>query len=384
MLAPADTATASRTSHFGAVATVSLEPTGASLPSATPIPSTGPAAVSTRAPTREQGLDSRSLGADSALGAPPVAEVGADRHELPDTTHVWQKWNNCGPSAILMAASAFGLYLDQMEVAAALKPDREDTNVTPDELAAFAKARGLLAVVRYGGDRVVAGKLLRSGVPVVAEQWIDVEGRGEMGHYRTVTGFDDPAAEFVVQDSYYGPRRRYSYDDFEAMWRPFLGAYVVVYLPGQQALVESALGADIDDAAMWRRVLTTSEGWVARQPSEAWAWFAFGEALSHNARHEEAVVAFQRAISIGLPTRAFWYQFGYYRSLSALERYEDLVAHAEATIATMSGENLEESHYWRGVGLRGLEREAEAQASFTRALEFNPLFRPAAEALRGS
>jgi tetratricopeptide (TPR) repeat protein len=237
--------------------------------------------------------------------------------------------------------------------------------------------------VRYNGDRELVRQLVAAGVPVVAEQWIDVEGRGQMGHYRTVVGFDDINSEFIVQDSYYGPRRRYGYDDFETMWRPFLGAYVAVYTPEQAAYVEAVVGENRSDASMWETAREASEGWTRESPDDPWAWFTLGEALSHLSRHEDSVAAFDRAIGIGLPYRAFWYQFGYYQSLAALGRYERLLEHAETTLETMHWENLEESHYWRGEALRNLGRTAEARESFDRALEFNPLYAPAAAALEG-
>jgi tetratricopeptide (TPR) repeat protein len=314
---------------------------------------------------------------------PPAAGDGVTRYVLPGVTHVWQKWNNCGPSTVLMALSAFGIQLDQLAVAAQLKPDREDTNVTPEELAGFARALGLSAVVRHDGNREIARALVRAGVPVVAEQWIDVEGRGEMGHYRVVVGYDDAAGEVIVNDSYYGANRRHAYDDFERMWRPFLGAYVVAYRPAQEALVRAAIGADWDDAPMWGRALADQEAWARAAPDDPWAHFALGEAREHVGDHAGSVAAFDRAIAIGLPFRAFWYQFGYYRALYGLGAYDRLIAHADVTIQSMHGENLEESHYWRGLALRQLGREDEARAEFETALRFNPLYTPATEALAG-
>jgi tetratricopeptide (TPR) repeat protein len=309
---------------------------------------------------------------------------GAPRHLIPGVTHVWQKWNNCGPSAVLMAMSAHGLRLGQAEVAAEIKPDREDTNVTPEELADYARRYGLTARARLGGDRDIARALVRAGVPVVAEQWIDVEGRGEMGHYRVVVGFDDDAGVFIAQDSYYGPRRRFSYEEFERMWQPFLGAYVVSYLPEQEQAVVAAVGGDWDDGAMWSRALAVAAGQAEAAPGDAWSWFALGEARTATGDHAGAVDAFDRAREIGLPYRAFWYQFGYYRSLVETGAFERVVAHADQTVATMGGENLEESHYWRGVALTRLGRGAEAADSFQTALRYNPRYAPALEALGGS
>lgn len=315
--------------------------------------------------------------------APPPAPAGAGAHVIPGVAHVWQKWNNCGPSSILMALSPFGVALDQLAVAAQIKPDREDTNVSPDELAGFARAQGLRAIVRYNGNRDIARALIAAGVPVLAEQWVAVEGRGEMGHYRVAIGFDDGAGEVIANDSYYGANRRYAYDDFERMWRPFVGAYVVAYRPEQESAVRAAIGPDWDDAAMWQRALDDATRWAAAAPGDPWAWFALGEVKARMGDFAGSAAAFDAAIGIGLPFRAFWYQFGYYRALVETGAYDRAVAHADATLTSMKGENLEESHYWRGVALRRLGREDEARASFERALAFHPGFAPAREALAG-
>ncbi len=349
-------------------------------PTSTAIPTEAPAAPVLPSPppaTPDPGP------AIAGAPAPPPAPAGAGSHVIPGVAHVWQKWNNCGPSSILMALSPFGIPLDQLAVAAAIKPDREDTNVSPDELAAFARAQGMRAIVRYNGNRGIARALVAAGVPVLAEQWVAVEGRGEMGHYRVAIGYDDAAGEIIANDSYYGANRRYGYDAFEQMWRPFVGAYVVAYRPEQEEAVRAAIGPDWDDAAMWQRALDDATRWAAAAPGDAWAWFALGEIKARMGDHGEAVAAFDRAIGIGLPFRAFWYQFGYYRALVETGAYDRAVAHADATLGSMKGENLEESHYWRGIALRRLGREDEARASFERALAFNPGFAPAREALAG-
>lgn len=294
---------------------------------------------------------------------------------------MWQKWNNCGPSAVLMALSAHGLLLDQLAIAADLKPDREDTNVSPQEIAGFVEAQGFDTFVGVGGRIEVVRRLIAAGIPVIAEQWIDVEGRGQMGHYRVVIGYDDGAGEVVVHDSYYGAQRRYGYDELAAMWRPFLGAYVAVAGPDQTELLAAVLGADRDQTAVLGGLQRDYEAQTQASPNDAWAWFGLGESRARNHDYEGAVQAFTTAIGIGLPTRAFWYQFGIYEALVGTNRFDAAIAQADATLATMNGENLEESDYWRGRALLGLGRTEEARASFARALEFNPHFEPARAAL---
>lgn len=315
------------------------------------------------------------------LAAPPTAGAGAASVMLPGLVHTWQKWNNCGPSAAVMALSAFGLRIDQLAAAAELKPDREDTNVAPDELAAFARRQGVRALVRFGADRDRLRALLRAGVPVIVEHWISVEHRGEMGHYRVLVGFDDATGAFIAFDSYYGANRRYGYDEVDRMGRPFLGAYLPIYRPDQAGAVDAALAGDASDEAMWARVDAQVEAYGAAHADDPWGWFALGEARARRHDAAGAVAAFDRARSIGLPFRAFWYQFGYAQALFETGAYEALVAQADATLESMHGENLEEWHVWRGRALHALGRDAEARAAYEHALAFHAGFPPAVAAL---
>ena len=325
-----------------------------------------------------------SLAASTQASSPAAgSEDGAalpGAHRL-TSSHTWQKWNNCGPSTAVMALSSFGILRDQLAAASELKPDREDTNVSPDELAAYIQRQGLQTHIGFGAERNLARRLIAAGLPVIAEQWIDVDGRGQMGHYRVLSGYDDASQSFITQDSYYGPNKPYSYAEIEAMWRPFLGIYVVPYLPEQAGLLQNALGSDADPNAMWQRVVQAQEAWVAAESGNAWAHFALGEARSKTGQHGPALEAFDQANALGLPFRTYWYQFGYYESSFAAGRHESLIGHADATIQSMQGENLEESHYWRAKSLRALGRDEEARAGFNRALEFNPNFEPARAAL---
>ncbi|HMR66101.1 MAG TPA: hypothetical protein PKE64_18990, partial [Anaerolineae bacterium] len=58
---------------------------------------------------------------------------------LTGLTHQWQTWNNCGPATITMNLSYFGRTETQVEAAQFLKPNRDDKNVSPYELAAYAR-----------------------------------------------------------------------------------------------------------------------------------------------------------------------------------------------------------------------------------------------------
>ena len=68
--------------------------------------------------------------APTLLPFPRSARIEGVRHEFQD-------WNNCGPATLAMTLSVFDLNLRQGDTASILKPNPEDRNVTPYEMAAF-------------------------------------------------------------------------------------------------------------------------------------------------------------------------------------------------------------------------------------------------------
>ena len=93
----------------------------------------------------------------------------------------------------------------------------------------------------------------------------------------------------------------------------------------------------------------------------------------------DAAVAFDQARVIGLPWRMLWYQFAPFRAYYDSGRYDELIAVADATIATAG--NIEETFYWKGKGLQALGDIDGARDNFRRAAELNSNYADAAAAL---
>jgi tetratricopeptide (TPR) repeat protein len=74
-----------------------------------------------------------------------------------------------------------------------------------------------------------------------------------------------------------------------------------------------------------------------------------------------------------------WYQFGPFRAYYESGRYEELIALADATIATAG--DIEEVYYWKGLGLVAQGDTAGARQVWKRALELNSNYTEAASAL---
>ncbi len=300
-----------------------------------------------------------------------------DRVQLNSFTHQWQTWNNCGPATITMNMSYFGRSETQVEAAQFLKPNRDDKNVSPHELAAYARTTGLEAIVRQGDSIDQLKMFLSNNFPVLAETWLIHDGDG-LGHYRLLTGYDDTTGQFDTFDSLNGPDYKVSYEQFEADWRVFNRLYVVVFLPEQADIVSAITGDDMNDTLMYERVLAQAQAEIEANPHDAIAYFNQGEALTRLGRPQEAVVAFDQARLLGLHWRRLWYQFTPFEAYYAVGRYQDVLDLTEATLKGANG--LEEAYYYHGLALHATG-QAGAKDDFQAALDYNPHFTPAAEAL---
>ncbi|MBN1582576.1 MAG: C39 family peptidase [Anaerolineae bacterium] len=346
-------------------------------PTATPPPTVTPTPTLTSTPT---------------VTPTPAYRPAREFVELQGLVHMWQTWNNCGPATLAMDLSYFACSIDQADVAAEMRPNREDKNVSPDELAAFARSQGLEALVRVNGSAERLRLLLSNDLPVIVETWVEEEPDDGLGHYRLLTGYDDVAQEWIAYDSlvsagveadrpYAGIRL--GYDQTARWWAVFNRVYVVIYTSETAPVVRGILGSDYDETAMWQRALQSAEQEVQQSPKDPFAWFNLGTDLVAAGEFERAASAYDQARTIGLPWRMLWYQFGPFSAYYHSGRHEELIALARATIAVTG--QVEELHYWLGMGLRATgDAEGAAAEAFRRALSLNGNYVEAAEALAGA
>lgn len=354
-------------------------------PATAPPPTVAPTAAPSRvvdgvaaAPptaTRVSATPTRAATATPSVQLTPVP----GRAELVGLNHEYQGWNNCGPATIGMDLSYFGKQITQKESAPILKPDPNDKNVGPDELAAYAQSLGMGATYRVNGNIDTLKKLLANDLPVIVEHWFIPEPNDEMGHYKLMRGYDDAAQVFIAHDSYNGPNIRMPYGEFDALWKVFNRTYVVVYPPDREELVKAIIGADTNDKTMWERSLAGAQTDVAANQQDKFAWFNLGSSLEGLGRHEEAAHAFDQARQLNLPWRMLWYQFGPFEAYMAVGRHQDVLTLADANLKTAN--NLEESYYYRGMALQAMGQAEPARQAFEQAVKLNKNYRRAQDAL---
>jgi len=310
----------------------------------------------------------------------PQVVSSADQAQLLGIRHDYQRWNNCAPTTTRMALSYFGIDIPQATIASVLKPDPQDVNVSPEEMAAYLQGKGLRAKVRINGDIETLMHLLSNNIPVIVEQWI--EEKGGMGHYRLVSAYDRPRQFLVFQDSYFGPNYRRSFADFDRAWKVFNRLYIPVYTPEQEPLVKAILGPEFDDTLMLRHAFEKS---LARtqadlEDPDAYAWYALGDAHLAHGDARAAVEAYAKAMAMGLPWRFFWYQFGPFEALLQIEDYQRVLALTGPVLEKMP--NIEELHFYRGEAYRGLGDNERARQEYDLALKYHPGYIQAEAALR--
>ena len=278
-----------------------------------------------------------------------------------------------------MNLSYFGSRATQAEVAATLRPFKDDKNVNPEELVAYARTQGFRALARVNGSPETLRQLLSAGVPVLVETWYEPKPNDGMGHYRLLVGFDDAAREWIAYDSYdsHGLVKgqpyagvRLPYDEVARDWPVFNRTYLLIYDEARAAPVEQVVGGDLDDAAMWARALAAAEAEVAQKPDDPFAWFNLGTDLTALGRFDEAASAYDRSRQLGLPWRMLWYQFGPFRAYYEAGRHDEVIALADATLRT--AKHVEELFFWRGLAQKANGDLPAARASWERALELNP------------
>jgi tetratricopeptide (TPR) repeat protein len=304
---------------------------------------------------------------------PPVVLLETDCHEP-------QGWNNCGPATLSMALCYYGWTQDQYTVAGATKPDRNDKNVSPQEMVAYALSLdGMEAVWGYAADLQLLKRLLHAGFPVIVETWFIPEPEDEMGHYRLLSGYDDDAGQFTAQDAYHGADQVIAYDELEELWKVFDRVYVVVVEAERASDLQALLEDQIDREAMYRKALAVALAEVEADPEDRYAWFNAGTNHLGLGQYADAARAYDRARRLKLPWRMLWYQFGPFEAYLRVGRYQDVIGLAEANLRVTP--NLEESYYYRALARRALGDPEGARQDLQAALRYNPHFSRAVEAL---
>lgn len=310
----------------------------------------------------------------TATNAPLPAQVS-----LASPPYEQQTPNNCGPATLSMALHLYGWEGDQADIAAQIKPLLQDRNVNPEEMAYYVRnfAGWLNVQYRVAGNLTILKRLLAARYPVIVESVTSLDPNDAFGptddlwaaHYLLLTGYDDAAKTFTIQDSYRGADLTISYTQLQSEWEPFNNLYMVLYFPQDKAELQALLGPDWDPDANRQRALESAQAAAEADPNNAFAWFNLGSDLVYFERYEEAALAYDKSRKIGLPLRMFRYQFGPFIAYFQASRNEDLLV--LANYARGITEMSEEAWLWYGWGLYRQNDFEGAKAAWQKALSIN-------------
>ncbi len=365
---------------------VTVAPTATMAPTQQPLPTETPSPTATPSPSETPEPSITPEPTPTPTETPIPTPTPPSRVLLDGIRHERQGWNNCGPATLAMALSKWGRTETQAAIAPVLKPDPEDKHVTIGQMAGYAEGLGFYAPIRTNGTVEGLKQFLRAGIPVIARTWEVRDARDQFGHYRLVIGYDDATQTFDLYDSLYNPPTTRGYGELEELWRVFGWTYLVVVPPELRDTVDTLFGPDLDETATFEHTLARAQAELSEQPESCLAyatcsdwvtfsWFTMGMNLTALGRHEEAATAYDQARALGLHYRMLWYQHGPYESYLALGRYDEVIALANATLATAN--NLEESYYWRARARLAKGETAAAVTDLRTALRYHRGWAPA-------
>ena len=211
-----------------------------------------------------------------------------------------------------------------------------------------------------------------------------------MGHYQTLTGYNDPGGYFIAQDSYIEPDYHQPYDEFIDEWRSFNYTYLVVYPLEKENDVLNLLGRDADETRNYQDALKKAQDEIYETTgvNQFFAMFNYGTNLVYLRDYTGAAKAYDQAFLMydALPTddtirpyRILWYQTGPYYAYYYTGRYVDVIVMATKNSIEMVRDAvpaLEESFYWRGMAKIAIGDQDGGEEDFRTCLEYHQDFNP--------
>ncbi len=320
-----------------------------------------------------------------AITAPVVSTSSLPvAKELEDGYYVSQTRNNCGPSALSMDFSFYGVHVSQETLADDLRPTHsevgnDDKSTTPEELVAEIQKYGFTAYYRPNGSIQELKEFVANGIPVMTRTlFIPTE---DFGHYRVIKGYDDTTGQIIDEDGFQGPEIHYSYSDFMSLWEEYNYEYIVIVPPGKEALVQSIIGADVSTTTAWQNARTVAQAAYTSNPSDFRAGFNLSVADYYLGNYADSVAEFQQVQS-QIPQHTLWYQ------LEPIESYYELGDYSEVFSLANSILNNGDPVYPELLVLEGEAYQkqgdvVQAKAAYELALVYNKNLVSAQQALAG-
>ena len=312
----------------------------------------------------------------------PILKQPTINKVLNNDYHVFQTFNNCGPAALSMALSYYGINKSQAELGFELRPyqnpigDNDDKSVTLEELAEKSKKYGFVPYHRPNGNIEIIKLFITYDIPVIARTL--TKSNEDIGHYRIVKGYDSAEQNIIQDDSLQGKNLRYTYEQFNAMWKEFNYEYLVLVPNDKIKIAELILGEDIDEKTAWRKALKNADE-ETRNNADIYAVFNLSVAAYHIGDYERSVREFEKAENL-LPFRTLWYQIEPILAYYELGNYDRVF---EITDKVLNNYNraFSELYILRGNIYKNQGNLDAARSEFQKAVFYNTNLKSAQESL---
>lgn len=302
---------------------------------------------------------------------------------LQNNYHIFQTYNNCGPAALSMTLSYYGVQVSQKELGDALRPwqnqagDNDDKSTTLPEMANKAREYNLLSYHRPNGDIALIKQFINEGIPVITRTWLKVND--DVGHYRVVKGYNDATQTFVQDDSLQGKNLSYNYSEFLEMWKKFSYEFVVLARPEQKARVEQILGETLNEDAAWKRAVEVAEQELSKNTDDIYARFNLSVALYYAGDYSRSVAEFEK-VEKRLPFRTLWYQIEPIQAYYKLGNYSRVFALTDKVLKNHN-RAFSELYIIRGDIYKTQGNRDAAKAEYEKAVMYNKNLAAAQNAL---
>lgn len=297
--------------------------------------------------------------------------------------HIFQTYNNCGPAALSMALSYYGISKSQAELGEQLRPyqipggDNDDKSVTLEEVAEKSKEFNLIPYLRPNGNNEIIKKFITADIPVITRTWL--KENDDIGHYRIIKGFNDNTKEFIQDDSLQGKNLKYTYTDFDKIWDKFNYEYLVLIPKEKQSLAEQIIGEDLNETTAWLKTVNLSQEKLRENPDDYTAGFNLSVAYYKLGDYEQSVQAFEK-VENKLPFRTLWYQIEPILAYYELENYARVIEISDK-ILNNHNRAFSELYLLKGKIYQSRGEKDLAKQEFEKAVQYNKNLKSAREAL---
>lgn len=313
----------------------------------------------------------------------PVDASIPTRYEITLPKHYYQTFNNCGPATLSMVFNYYGLNTSQEEIGQILRPhqnpqgDNDDKSVSLAEMAKEAENNGFIAYYLPNGTIEKMEKLIANNIPVITVTWLN--NKEDIGHYRIVRGYDQEKEILIQDDSYQGPNKIYTYNEFNSLWQPFNYKYLIIVDEMDKETVESIIKDETKEKVAWENAKQRALKEKTEQPNNPYTDFNVAVAEYYLKNYMESVKAYEK-VQNQVPGRMLWYQYEPLLAYKEIGEY-DVVLNSIKNILENNNLAYAELYKLRGDIYLEQGKVEEAKSEYEKAIFYNKNYEEAKETL---